>query len=136
MVPLFHDSRKFESLILSHHSRFTCDFNQEKFNDDDALSRFTCECNKEEIIDKDDLRPLEVTCLQPRECEQLLRECEKHNSESRPDSGLGSQVEVLQTVQVVPGTLRALIDPGVGRVPREQKMLKGHLPRVVYHQVY
>ena len=23
-----------------------------------------------------------------------------------------------------------------GRVPRGQKMLKGHLPRVVYHQVY
>jgi len=30
-----------------------------------------------------------------------------------------------------------LIDSGlVGRVPREQKMLKGHLPRVIYHQVY
>ena len=26
--------------------------------------------------------------------------------------------------------------PGVGGVPREQKMLKGHLPRVIYHQVY
>ena len=24
----------------------------------------------------------------------------------------------------------------VGGVPREQEMLKGHLPRVVYHQVY
>ena len=24
----------------------------------------------------------------------------------------------------------------VGGVPREQKMLKGHLPRVIYHQVY
>ena len=23
-----------------------------------------------------------------------------------------------------------------GRVPREQKMLKGHLPRVLYHQLY
>ena len=23
-----------------------------------------------------------------------------------------------------------------GKVPREQKMLKGHLPRVIYHQVY
>ena len=23
-----------------------------------------------------------------------------------------------------------------GRVPREQKMLKGHSPRVTYHQVY
>jgi len=33
-----------------------------------------------------------------------------------------------------------LIDSGLvgslGGVPREQKMLKGHLPRVIYHQVY
>jgi len=33
-----------------------------------------------------------------------------------------------------------LLDDGdrlrVGWVPREQKMLKGHLPRVIYHQVY
>ena len=28
-----------------------------------------------------------------------------------------------------------VIDPGLG-VPREQKMIKGHLPRVIYHQVY
>jgi len=25
---------------------------------------------------------------------------------------------------------------GSGRDAREQKMLKGHLPRVIYHQVY
>jgi len=25
---------------------------------------------------------------------------------------------------------------GLGGVPREQKMLKGHPPRVIYHQVY
>ena len=24
----------------------------------------------------------------------------------------------------------------MGRVPREQKVLKGHLPRVIYHRVY
>jgi len=24
----------------------------------------------------------------------------------------------------------------LGGVPREQKMLKGHLPKVIYHQVY
>ena len=33
-----------------------------------------------------------------------------------------------------------MIDSGflasVGGVPQEQKMLKGHLPRVIYHQVY
>jgi len=31
------------------------------------------------------------------------------------------------------------IDKGImalGGVPREQKMLQGHLPRVIYHQVY
>jgi len=27
-------------------------------------------------------------------------------------------------------------DTALGGVPREQKMLKGHLPRVMYHQVY
>jgi len=29
-----------------------------------------------------------------------------------------------------------MIDSGLGGVPREQTMLKGHLPRVMYHQVY
>ena len=30
-----------------------------------------------------------------------------------------------------------VIDSGlIGRLPREQKMLKGHLPRVVHHQVH
>ena len=29
-----------------------------------------------------------------------------------------------------------LIDLELGGVPREQKLLKGHLPRVIYHQVY
>ena len=28
------------------------------------------------------------------------------------------------------------VDRLFGWVPREQKMLKGHLPRVVYHHVY
>jgi len=39
--------------------------------------------------------------------------------------------------------LGLMIDSGLvgstdslGGVPREQKMLKGHLPRVMYHQVY
>ena len=40
------------------------------------------------------------------------------------------------------GMLEPLIDAGLvgstalGGVPREQKMLKGHLPRVIYHLVY
>ena len=29
-----------------------------------------------------------------------------------------------------------VIDSGLGGVPREQKILKGHLPRVLYHPVY
>ena len=27
-------------------------------------------------------------------------------------------------------------ETSLGGVPREQKMLEGHLPRVIYHQVY
>jgi hypothetical protein len=36
------------------------------------------------------------------------------------------------------GTQTQLKPPilGVGGVPREQKMLQGHLPRVIHHQVY
>ena len=32
--------------------------------------------------------------------------------------------------------LRPVIETSLEGVPREQKMLKGHLPRVIYHQVY
>jgi len=35
IVPLFRGSRRFESLILSHNSRFTCECNKEEINDDD-----------------------------------------------------------------------------------------------------
>ena len=35
IVPLFRGSSRFESLILSHHSRFTCECNKEEINDDD-----------------------------------------------------------------------------------------------------
>ena len=34
VVPLFRGSGIFESLILSHHSRFTCERNKEEINDD------------------------------------------------------------------------------------------------------
>ena len=34
------------------------------------------------------------------------------------------------TISELPGIIR------LGGVPREQKMLKGHLPRVIYHRVY
>jgi len=34
IVPLFRGSCRFESLILSHHSRFTCACNKEEMNDD------------------------------------------------------------------------------------------------------
>ena len=37
----------------------------------------------------------------------------------------------------VHGYFATVIDSGLdGWVPREQKMLKGHLPRVIYHRVY
>ena len=35
IVPLFRGSSRFESLILSHHSRFTCECNREEIDDDD-----------------------------------------------------------------------------------------------------
>ena len=34
-MPLFRCSSRFESLILSHHSRFTCECNNADINDDD-----------------------------------------------------------------------------------------------------
>jgi len=34
-VPLCRGSSMFESLILSHHSKFTCECNEEDINDDD-----------------------------------------------------------------------------------------------------
>ena len=34
-MPLFRGSNRFESLILSHHSRFECECNKEEINDDD-----------------------------------------------------------------------------------------------------
>ena len=39
IVPLFRGSSRFESLILSHHSRFTCECNKEEIDDDDELPR-------------------------------------------------------------------------------------------------
>ena len=35
IVPLFRGRSEFESLILSHHSRLTCECNQEEINDHD-----------------------------------------------------------------------------------------------------
>ena len=56
------------------------------------------------------------------------------------DSGpaVGSKGGAVSLERGTPVGLRAqlwLIDPREG-VPREQKMLKGHLPRVIYRQVY
>ena len=43
-------------------------------------------------------------------------------------------------MRVVKGHVCIVIDSGLvgstGGVPREQKMLKGRLPRVIYHQVH
>ena len=38
-MPLFRGSSRFESLILSRHSKFTCQCNQEEINDDDDERR-------------------------------------------------------------------------------------------------
>ena len=47
----------------------------------------------------------------------------------------------LKTLEVARVATEGVISEGgarraLGGVPREQKMLKGHLPRVIYHQVY
>ena len=55
-----------------------------------------------------------------------------HVRQSRPDSGLHLKAKVLDRLRVRPLTRGT----SLGGVPREQKMLKGHLPRVKYHQVY
>jgi len=41
-----------------------------------------------------------------------------------------------QAVFSASGRLRVDRSQRMGGVPREQKMLKGHLPRVIYHQAY
>ena len=38
-VPLFRGSSRFENLIVSQHSRFTCECNKEDINDDDDDDR-------------------------------------------------------------------------------------------------
>ena len=61
IVPLFRGRSRFENLILSHHSRFTCECNTEDINDDVNESMFereqlkaqgpsrTCNESKEEV---------------------------------------------------------------------------------------
>jgi len=59
-----------------------------------------------------------------------------------PFSGqLGSVADLEPTRQISAsqGQVSALVfryEFSRGGVPREQKMLKGHLPRVIYHQIY
>ena len=68
-------------------------------------------------------------------------------SESRPNkcsAGEGFQHFLSAPCSCPPRRLTAILSPAhirtrgtsLGGVPREQKMLKGHLPRVIYHQVY
>ena len=52
---------------------------------------------------------------------------------------LMSEVPLYQ--QLIPHVVQTLLGSAadgtsLGGVPREQKMLKGHLPRVIYNQVY
>ena len=37
---------------------------------------------------------------------------------------------------IITYTCRRRLTPWQGGVPREEKMLKGHLPKIIYHQVY
>ena len=45
-----------------------------------------------------------------------------------------SQAPLKQPCMCLPG--RGMWGTILGGVPRAQKMLKGHLPRVIYHQAY
>ena len=47
-----------------------------------------------------------------------------------------SQVDMLGCAVQICRRWTGMIDSGLGGVPREQKMLKGPLPRVIYYQVY
>ena len=53
--------------------------------------------------------------------------------QSTPDYGLDFLVQVLKSFYLAPVSL---VSGDRLRVLREQKMLKGHLPRFIYHQVY
>jgi len=69
-------------------------------------------------------RPLDHSTLGLR----VIKEKKKKRRNEPPSSGVG-------TNKTVKGWL-AQRGTSLGGVPREQKMLKGHLPRVIYHQVY
>ena len=60
----------------------------------------------------------------------------RHRSHARERTSAVKRVKVVYIMKVgaAQKIFRRTID--AGRVPREQKMLKGHLPRVIYHQVY
>ena len=68
----------------------------------------------------------------------------KYESSSEPlhisvPSSLGSGRRHLGGLSLAVEALSLMIDTrgtSLGGVPREQKMLKGHLPRVIHHQVY
>ena len=45
--------------------------------------------------------------------------------------GLSQEARHTPAIGLIPGRDRLTL----GGVPREQKMLKGHLPRVIYHQI-
>ena len=54
---------------------------------------------------------------------------------SAPGAGMGGGSKRLQ-VSGIGYDRRRMVGSSLGGVPREQKMLKGHLPRVMYYQVY
>ena len=50
--------------------------------------------------------------------------------------GPAERISDPEVYQPNPKGFLCVIDSGLGGVPWEQKMLEGHLPRVIYHRVY
>jgi len=79
-----------------------------------------------------------------RLCVSLNSRLESNEEEEKTDepaSDLGSRLVLClwyfsSDDRLRVGWLNGYLIHYIGGVPREQKMLKGHLPRVIYHQVY
>ena len=65
---------------------------------------------------------------------------ESADNADAPDNADTAQVNLMLTMPVEVANTRMMTGAPpiltLGGAPREQKMLQGHLPRVIYHQVY
>ena len=109
------------SLILSHHSRFICECNKEEMNDDDESTISHPFSFSSALLTLKVLEGPWASSLLIQACMSLRYE---PASEPPKKSQHCSRRWIICWIS------------NVDRLPREQKMLKGNLPRVIYHQVY